>query len=37
VEPTQNVVAAAVTIQGTQNKTTTEGEHMMRSEQIILS
>jgi hypothetical protein len=35
VEPTQNVVAAAVTIEGTQNETTTEGEHMMRSQQVI--
>jgi hypothetical protein len=35
VEPTENV-AAAKTIEGTQNVTTTDqGEHMMHSQQVV--
>ena len=34
VEPTENVAAAA-TIEGTQNVTTTEGENMMHSQQVV--
>jgi len=34
VEPTENVAAAA-TIEGTQNVTTTMGEHMMHSQQVV--
>jgi len=33
VEPTENVAAA--TIEGTQNVTTTEGENMMHSQQVV--
>jgi uncharacterized protein YjdB len=34
MKPTENV-AAAKTIKGTQNVTTTEGEHMMHSQQVV--
>jgi len=34
VEPTENVAAAA-TIEGTQNVTTIEGENMMHSQQVV--
>jgi hypothetical protein len=34
VEPTESVAAAA-TIERTQNVTTTEGEHMMHSQQVV--